>query len=119
MSPLYFLGGSALLFAGLWGWSFASTGPTAPTADAALVADNVAFSISDLPVGAGEVTVSLANQDLFWHTFTIDSLEVDLAVPVGATRSVTFKVEPGTYEFKCRIPGHPEAGMIGTLTVSG
>jgi len=32
---------------------------------------------------------------------------------------VTFSAEPGTYEFKCRIPGHPEAGMVGTLTVTG
>jgi hypothetical protein len=83
MSSLYLLGASLLLFVGLWGWSFASSGPTVPTADAALVADNVAFSISDLSIAAGEVTVSLANQDLFWHTFTIESLEVDLAVPVG------------------------------------
>jgi len=118
-SPMYLVGASLMLFAGMWAWSLTSAGTTGPVADAALVAENVAFSESGLSVAAGQVTVSLANQDLFWHTFTIESLGIDLPVPVGATRSVTFDVEAGTYEFKCRIPGHPEAGMTGTLTVTG
>ena len=107
-----------LLFLGLWTFSLVASDPIGPAADAALTAKNVAFSNAALSVAAGEVTVAFTNQDLFWHTFTIESLGVDLAVPVGATRSVTFDVEPGTYEFKCRIPGHPEAGMVGTLTVA-
>ena len=116
-SPWYIAGASVVLFMGLWGWSLASSDPSDPAADATLVAKNVSFSSSTLSASSGDVTVSLANQDLFWHTFTIDSLGVDLPVPVGATRSVTFTVAPGTYEFICRIPGHPEAGMVGTLTV--
>ena len=116
--PRYLKSLSLVLFVGLCGWSLASRGTAGPAADAALIAENVAFSESELRVDAGEVTVSMANEDLFWHTFTIDALAVDLPVPVGGTRSVSFTVEPGTYEFKCRIPGHPEAGMVGTLTVS-
>jgi plastocyanin len=117
-TPLYVVAASLLAFVGLSGWSLASGGPTRPPADAALVAENVAFSTSGFSVAAGEVTVSLANQDLFWHTFTIETLGIDLPVPVGATRFVTFDVQPGTYQFKCRIPGHTEAGMVGTLIVT-
>ena len=109
---------SLLLFIGLWAFSLMSADPTGPAADASLEAKNVAFSNIAISVVAGEVTVAFTNRDLFWHTFTIESLGVDLAVPVGATRSITFEVEPGTYEFKCRIPGHPEAGMVGTLTAA-
>jgi plastocyanin len=63
------------------------------------------------------VTVSLANHDLFWHTFTIERLGVNLDVPVGGTRTVTFTAAAGTYKFICTIPGHAAAGMRGTLIV--
>jgi plastocyanin len=69
------------------------------------------------PVVAGQVTVALTNHDLFWHTFTIDSLGVNLKVPVGGRRQVTFSAKPGTYHFYCAIPGHRAAGMEGTLVV--
>jgi uncharacterized cupredoxin-like copper-binding protein len=44
-----------------------------------------------------------------------------VVVHTGAneTRSITFVAEDsGTYEFFCTIPGHSDAGMVGTLTVS-
>ena len=75
------------------------------------------FSESSPQIAAGEVTVQLANRDLFWHTFTISELDVDVRVPVGGERSVTFDAPAGTYKFVCAIPGHTQAGMKGTLTV--
>jgi plastocyanin len=78
---------------------------------------NVAFDPDTLQARAGEVTVAIRNRDLFWHTFTIDTLGVDLPAPVGGVRSATFEAEPGTYEYYCRIPGHATLGMRGTLTV--
>lgn len=81
-----------------------------------LVSEKVAFDQTSLDARAGQVTVELANRDLFWHTFTIDELGVDLAVPVGGDRQVSFAADPGTYRFYCRIPGH-ETRMVGTLTV--
>jgi plastocyanin len=82
-----------------------------------LQAAGAAFSATSLAASSGRVTVSLANHDLFWHTFTIERLGVDLGVPVGGTRSVTFTAPPGTYKFTCTVPGHEAAGMRGTLTV--
>jgi plastocyanin len=82
-----------------------------------LQAAGAAFSATSLAASPGKVTVSLANHDLFWHTFTIQRLGVDLNVPVGGTRSVTFTATPGTYTFICTVPGHEAAGMRGTLTV--
>ena len=92
--------------------------PTVSTiaADARVVSEAVAFDTAALDVEAGEVTVELVNRDLFWHTFTIDELGVDLAVPVNGDRQATFDAPPGTYRFYCRIPGH-ETRMVGTLTV--
>lgn len=84
-----------------------------------VVSENAAFSTDSLSVPAGTVTVALENRDLFWHTFTIDELGIDIAAPVGAARTGSFEAAPGTYRFYCRIPGHTQAGMVGTLTVEG
>jgi plastocyanin len=78
---------------------------------------NVAFVPEALSANGGRVTVAVRNRDLFWHTFTIDRLGVDLPAPVGRVRSATFEARPGAYAFYCRIPGHAALGMRGTLTV--
>lgn len=93
--------------------------PQRESAGIELVAENVAFDQSELRAAAGEVTVSLENKDLFWHTFTVEDLGVDLRVPVAAQMTVTFDAPAGEYTFICAIPGHPEAGMEGTLIVEG
>ena len=86
--------------------------------DVKVAAKDVRFSPRTLDARQGRITVRMANHDLFWHTFTIDKLDVDVRVPVGGARRVTFTAAPGTYEFYCAIPGHKRAGMHGTFTVT-
>ncbi|HUH07076.1 MAG TPA: cupredoxin domain-containing protein [Egibacteraceae bacterium] len=92
-------------------------GPSAVPGQLAVATDNVRFAPTALEASAGEIVVSVTNGDLFWHTFTIDELSVDLPVAVGAERRAVFDAEPGAYAYYCRIPGH-EALMQGTLTVT-
>jgi len=61
--------------------------------------------------------VNVDNRDVWWHTFTIDALHVDVQVPSSGKRNVTFNAAPGTYTFYCAVPGHAALGMKGTLTV--
>jgi plastocyanin len=111
--------GLALLWlVGVTTWALMSGDRETPDATTFLVAENVAFSDDVLVVSSGKITVEVANRDLFWHTFTIDDLGIDLRVPVGAERIVTFDAPPGTYQYICSIPGHPEAGMKGSLIVT-
>jgi uncharacterized cupredoxin-like copper-binding protein len=35
----------------------------------------------------------------------------------GGTATLTVDLPAGTYEYYCDVPGHRQAGMIGTLTV--
>jgi plastocyanin len=90
---------------------------TAPAGALVVETTNVAFVPNALEGRAGEVTVALRNRDLFWHTFTIDALGVDVRSPVGRLRTATFEARPGRYSYYCAIPGHAALGMRGTLTV--
>jgi plastocyanin len=90
---------------------------TAPAGALVVETVNVAFVPESLQARGGEVTVALRNRDLFWHTFTIDALGVDVRSPVGRLRTATFEARPGRYSFYCAIPGHASLGMRGILTV--
>ena len=91
--------------------------PLAPPGALLVEARNIAFVPTALDARGRKVTVALRNRDLFWHTFTIDALKVDVRAPVGRLRTATFEAEPGTYTYYCRIPGHATLGMRGTLRV--
>jgi plastocyanin len=95
----------------------AAKSEAAQTGDIRLEMRNTAFLQTDIRAPSGTVTFAVANHDLFWHTFTIDALHVNLDTPIGAERRIKFDAPPGRYEFYCRVPGHRAAGMKGTLTV--
>ena len=99
-------------------WAMTDTEPlVVPEGALEVQTTNVAFDPDALQATSGEVTVAVRNRDLFWHTFTIDALRVDVTAPVGRLRTVTFEAQPGTYSYYCRIPGHASLGMRGRLTV--
>jgi plastocyanin len=100
-------------------WAMAGSRAKAVPAGAVEVQTvNLAYVPRTLTVQAGKVTVAVHNRDLFWHTFTIAALKVDVRAPVGRLRAATFEAKPGTYTYYCRIPGHATLGMRGTLTVT-
>ncbi len=85
--------------------------------DLALRIHNTAYSTTTVTATSHHVTLYVTNDDLFWHTVTIDQLGVELALPIGSHRRITFTAPSGTYVFYCRIPGHRQAGMQGKITV--
>lgn len=93
-------------------------GETARAGDLFVGMRSATFSPSTLEARAGEVSVAVRNRDLFWHTFTVDPLGVDVGVPTRGLRRATFEAAPGRYEYYCAVPGHRQIGMRGTLVVS-
>ncbi|MFM8594195.1 MAG: cupredoxin domain-containing protein, partial [Chloroflexota bacterium] len=63
-----------------------------------------------------EVTVTLPNAGAAPHNFSIDALKVNVDLSPGETKEAKFTAPAGEYEYYCNVPGHKEAGMIGTLT---
>jgi plastocyanin len=100
--------------AAVTGWGKEQTqGPN----DLALKIHNTAYSSTKVTATSRQVTLYVINDDLFWHTVTIDELGVELDLPVGSHRRITLNAPSGTYIFYCRIPGHRQAGMQGTITI--
>jgi plastocyanin len=62
------------------------------------------------------VRVTIQNQGAHTHTFTIDSLGVDVEIPRGTTQTVTLHLpRTGRFEFYCRF--HQAFGMRGHIIV--
>jgi plastocyanin len=81
----------------------------------------LAYNTKQLSAKAGTVTITFANSSPLEHNVTIaEGSKVLGATPTfkGGSRTLKLKLKPGTYTFYCSVPGHRQAGMEGTLTVS-
>jgi plastocyanin len=85
----------------------------------ALVSGRNTFEQAELRARVGQtVALRLENTDTQTHSFDIDAFNVHVAMPSNMPALALFTPSaPGTYTFYCRIPGHREAGMVGTLIV--
>jgi uncharacterized cupredoxin-like copper-binding protein len=81
------------------------------------------FTQSALTAKAGTVTLVMKNPTSAGmdHGIAIEGNGVDKdgpSVSAGSTSTVTATLKKGKYTFYCPVPGHKQAGMVGTLTVS-
>jgi len=85
----------------------------------ALVSGRNTFGQTELRARVGEtVALRLENSDTQTHSFDIDAFNVHVAMPTNMPALALFTpTAPGSYTFYCRIPGHIEKGMKGTLIV--
>jgi plastocyanin len=108
----------------------ATTGtPTPPSSPAAATtlklaanpAGQLSFTTKQLSARAGKVTIDFANSSPVEHDVAIaqgSSVVGQTPVFTGGTKTLTVTLKPGSYTFFCTVPGHRQAGMEGTLTVS-
>ena len=81
----------------------------------------LSYDTKQLSAKAGTVTITLANFAPLEHNLTIaQGSKVLGATPTfgGGTRTLTLSLKAGSYTFYCSVPGHRQAGMEGTLSVS-
>jgi len=120
----------------------ACSGPPAIT-EINLEASGMQFQPATIEVVAGQpVRLTFQNTDALEHDFSIMEIpmmsmgataepmaghemgntttdpQLHMAAAMNSTNAVEFTpTKPGTYEFLCTVPGHREAGMVGTLVV--
>jgi plastocyanin len=119
---------AALAVAGCGGSSNKSTststsgggGASSTLAIAADPGGALKFTQTKLTAKAGKVTVKFTNKSSTPHGVVITGNGVDAKTTVvtSGNASTTASLKPGTYTFYCPVPGHRQAGMQGTLTVS-
>lgn len=94
-------------------------GADAP-ADVHVVAEDISFGQGAYDVTAGRVEILLDNNGSIRHTLGVEGIDdFKLAVTSrGDTDRGTVDLEPGEYTIFCDVPGHRQAGMESTFTVS-
>lgn len=81
-----------------------------------MTAANFSFSPKSITVQKGEpVKIFFTNVGI--HTFTIDELGVDVPLRGFSPVAEFTPTKTGTFEYYCKIPGHREAGQVGTITI--
>ena len=82
---------------------------------AALIAaeDRAALEIAESWLSSG---LDTPNAGAAPHNFSIDALKISQDQAPGETYEIAVNAPAGQYEYYCNVPGHKEAGMVGTLT---
>jgi uncharacterized cupredoxin-like copper-binding protein len=76
-----------------------------------------AYALSSRVIAAGPVTFRVKNVGAVQHDFEIVGQNKTEVLEMGAAEDLHAVLAPGTYEYRCTVPGHAEAGMKGVLTV--
>jgi uncharacterized cupredoxin-like copper-binding protein len=105
----------------LAGWASADGAGIAegPTVTGVIAAENTAFVETSLQMENGEILgLFIVNKDDIGHSFDIDTLDIHVQLSPSSTMAVAIRPSgPGNLEFFCGVPGHKEAGMVGTINV--
>jgi len=94
---------------------------TGPAQEVSVVATEMAFRPATIEVTAGQpVKLTLKNDGVAPHNWQAELGREKILVIAQPRQSASTSFtpqSPGTYRVLCTIPGHAEAGMVGTLIV--
>lgn len=93
--------------------------PAAGGNTATVYGEDIKFDPKEFTIAANtDVKVTFTNKGVLQHNFSLDDPKVATkTINGGESDTVTINAKPGTYQYYCSVPGHKEAGMVGTLTV--
>lgn len=95
-----------------------NAGDSATANEFTVESHDIFFQPTELEIPADQdVKILLPNLGAAPHNFSIDELGISVDLAAGETGEVTINAPEGEYEFYCNVPGHKEAGMVGTLVV--
>jgi uncharacterized cupredoxin-like copper-binding protein len=105
------------------GSTSASTPPPAPTSASGLALSETEFKITPPTATAkvGTTTIKVTNDGKITHVLAVQTpaglVKTGDIAPGASATLVVHLMKAGKYTFFCPIPGHRQAGMVGTLVV--
>jgi len=94
-----------------------------PSGAISIEAKEYQFTPSTIAVPAGDVLFSIRNAGSQDHEFKVFKGDQEVGgvagFAPGLTKDATVTLAPGDYTFVCKLNGHDQLGMKGTLTVTG
>ena len=76
------------------------------------------FEPAQLRVREGQpFAVTFTNDGARPHSFAVSSLDLDVVVPSGRSRTVVVRLPAGTYDYVCSVGDHEQEGMKGRVVV--
>ena len=84
-----------------------------------MVGENFRFSPDMIRVSEGDrVVINFSNPDSVPHLIDLPAFNTHIALSPGGAYPLEFTADKaGTFEYVCSVPGHQEAGMVGTLII--
>ncbi len=85
----------------------------------AVTAGDLFFDPKEFTIAANtDVQLTLTNNGALAHDWAVrDQAPKTSLLNPGGSETITVNLPAGSYQFYCTVPGHAEAGMVGTLTV--
>jgi uncharacterized cupredoxin-like copper-binding protein len=98
---------------------FTACVPVPPPLTIRLEAEDIQWSQTGWQAKSGQpITVVIENIGSLDHNFVIEELDIELNLSPGETKEISFIFDAaGVYQYLCTVPGHLDAGMIGTITI--
>ena len=84
-----------------------------------MIGEDFRFSPDTLRVNEGDtVKINFSNPDVIPHLIDLPAFNQHIALIPGGEFTLEFVVDKaGSFPFVCSVPGHEEAGMVGSLIV--
>ena len=84
-----------------------------------MIGEDFRFSPDTLRVNEGDtVKINFSNPDVVPHLIDLPAFNQHIALAPGGEFTLEFVVDKtGSFRFVCSVPGHEEAGMVGSVIV--
>ena len=95
--------------------------PSTGSTTVSVIAMDFSYALDKPEASEGTINFVIENIGAMQHDFAIQANDVEqksVLLNPGQSTTLSVTLAPGTYTYRCTVPGHEVLGMKGTLTVN-